>query len=73
VKPRAIARRTKAASANRLDEAGNRVYRPAAAYAMRGPASPHLAAVPKLTTRLPVTEYVASLATVHEISLGPSR
>jgi hypothetical protein len=48
---------------NQLDEAGNRAYRPATAYAM--PRVCRGAAVPPLSTRFPATEYVASLAMVR--------
>ena len=43
---------------------GGRILPPATAYAIRDPLAPQLAAVPKLTMRFPVTEYVASLAMV---------
>jgi len=57
-------RPSRVASANPLDDPGNRTFRPAAAYAMRALFA-QLAAVPKLAMRFPTTEYVASLAMVR--------
>ncbi len=51
-------------SANQLDDAGNRIYRPAGRVRNASPFA-RLAAVPRLAMRFPATEYVASLAMVR--------
>ena len=54
-----------AASTNRLDDAGTRIFRGADRVRDARSAAPPLAAAPWLTMRVPATECVASLATVR--------